>query len=674
MSDAERQNSEAALSPVGCLALLWRDCDAALVDASARSRIEQAVAGFAPVARIALELRLADGDQRIDLHQRITREHGEPALLAAHLADERANPVSGFLADWAGNADGLAEAIEQIFLEWDLVDGAHGEPTPAVFLPVDLRGDPATHCKASRRAMICDLVDRLQPGGPARDAVETLCRALPPQCSISHVGAMSGRAAGVRVNLRAIRCGALGAVLEAIGWPGEIAPAVAWFDRLAAGSDRVTVALDLGTSLLPRIGFEVFLDAAPEQEPRWAQLFDTLVRARLCAPDKRTALLAVSRRSLPEAPGQPWPAQWLLAAAASDPAMLPWFETQLSHVKLTLAPRGAVEAKAYVSAQHHWTRTQAPPAPAVPQRSRDAAMEAAVSFLLAARRQDDLWDDFRLVNGSSDEWVSAFVGLALARLERPALAEMLDQTRRAMEARCRPGSGWGYNAVSPADADSTAWALKFLGAVAPQSDCIEGARAFLAGHRLADGGLSTYAPSTLIRIEGAAVAAPGWRGAHDCVAAGAAPLLDGTLGAYLRGRQQPEGCWLASWWKTDAFATALALESFAHDEAVTQRAVRWARAQETRGRSPFDRAWLASILWRGGQGDRARAAAMLDALAAEQHDDGSWVAGAPMLFPAPDSAGRDPGGAVLLDMRRSFTTAAVLMVMDQVARHDRGGA
>lgn len=673
MSGASTQSEGAALSPVGCLALLWPGCDPALVDPAARQRIEQVVTGFAPVPRIALELRLADGDRRIDLHQRITQAHGERALLAAHLADASDDPLRNFLIDWAEDADGLAGAIEQIFLEWDVADAPRKSSTPAVFLPVDLRRDAAS-ARGLRRALACDLIDRIQPGGTGRRAVEALCDTLPLGGSISHVGAMSGRAAGVRINLRAIRRGTLGAVLEAIGWPGEIAPAVAWFDRLVAASDRVTVALDLDPALLPRIGFEVFLDAPPEQEPRWALLLDMLLDAGLCAPDKRAALLAVSRTLLPEAQGQVWPAQWLLAAVASAPTMLPWFEAQLSHVKLTLGPQGSAQAKAYISAQHHWSRKSAPLAPAEPPRSRGEAIEAAVGFLLAARRQDDLWDDFRLVNGSSDEWVSAFVGLALARLERPALAAVLDQTRRAIEARWRPGSGWSYNAVSPADADSTAWALKFLNAVAPQSGCIDGARAFLASHRLADGGIATYAPSTPIRIGAVAVAAPGWRGSHDCVAANAAPLLDGALDGYLRERQQPEGCWHAMWWKTEAFATALALDSFGADAAVTQRAIGWARAQGLSTASPFDRAWLAAIMMRGDKDDCASAAAMLDLLAAEQRDDGSWVAGAPMLFPAPDSAGRDPGGAVLLDIRRSFTTAAVLTVMNQAAQRDRGGA
>ncbi len=663
----------AALSPVGCLALLWPGCDPALVDPAARQRIEQVVAGFSSVPRIALELRLADGDRRIDLHQRITRAHGEPALLAAHLANAPDDPVRAFLIDWADDTDGLAGAIEQVFLEWDVTDAPGAVTTPAVFLPVDLRRDPAS-ARPSRRAWALDLIDRLQPDGTGRHAVEALCNALPLNGSISHVGVMSGRAVGVRINLRAIQRETLGAVLQAIGWPGEITPAVTWFDRLVAASDRVTVTLDLGRTMLPRIGFEVFLDAAPEQEPRWEQLLDMLVDAGLCAPDKRAALLKVSRTLRPEAPGQAWPAQWLLAAAASEPTLLPWFEVQLSHVKLTLGLQGAAEAKAYVSAQHHWSRKSAPLAPAEPPRGRIDAIEAAVGFLLVARRQDSLWDDFRLVNGSSDEWVSAFVGLSLARLERPALAEVLDQTRRAIEARWRPGSGWGFNAASPADADSTAWALKFLNAVAPRSGCIEGARTFLARHRLADGGIATYAPSTPIRIGAVAVAAPGWRGSHDCVAANAAPLLNGTLEGYLRERQQHDGCWHAMWWKTDAFATALALDSFGADMATTQRAIGWARAQELSTGSPFDRAWLASILMRGDKDDRARADAMLDLLAAEQRDDGSWVAGAPMLFPAPDSAGRDPGGAVLLDIRRSFTTAAVLMVMDQAARRDRGGA
>ena len=35
---------------------------------------------------------------------------------------------------------------------------------------------------------------------------------------------------------------------------------------------------------------------------------------------------------------------------------VPWYERRLSHVKVSIGADGEVGAKAYVSAQHHWSR------------------------------------------------------------------------------------------------------------------------------------------------------------------------------------------------------------------------------------------------------------------------------------------------------------------------------
>ena len=123
----------------------------------------------------------------------------------------------------------------------------------------------------------------------------------------------------------------------------------------------------------------------------------------------------------------------------------------------------------------------------------EAAAARAAEFLLAEREQDDFWRDFRLVNGASDEWVTAFVGYALATSGVPLPAGLVPQTVRALLRRQRPEGGWGYNRISPADSDSTAWALKFLRGSRLLRPGNGTARAFLLSHLRAEGGLSTYA-------------------------------------------------------------------------------------------------------------------------------------------------------------------------------------
>jgi squalene-hopene/tetraprenyl-beta-curcumene cyclase len=238
------------------------------------------------------------------------------------------------------------------------------------------------------------------------------------------------------------------------------------------------------------------------------------------------------------------------------------------------------------------------------------------------------------------------------------------ETARVLLGRQRPEGGWGYNRASPADADSTAWALKFLSAADCRGSETERAEAFLGSHLRPDGGVSTYAAATRISFGGSVGRRDdsGWRGGHGCVAANAAGLIGEPAIGALRSSQGPDGAWNAYWWRGDALATALAVEAMAAGDA-RKRAVAWAA---NRARSPataFDRAWLIRILALGGAADRAQGRALALALAAEQRPDGGWDSSAEMLFPDPAEARRHADVPIVVDDRRAFTTASALLAL-----------
>jgi hypothetical protein len=264
--------------------------------------------------------------------------------------------------------------------------------------------------------------------------------------------------------------------------------------------------------------------------------------------------------------------------------------------------------------------------------------------------------------------VTAFVGHALAESGVPLPAGLVPQTVRALLARQRREGGWGYNRISPADSDSTAWALKFLAAAAYSGPEVEPARAFLLSHLRTEGGLSTYAASTSLRFGGAAAAPDdaGWRSGHLCVAANAAGLIGEPLAGHLLLSQGPDGAWPAYWWRDDAFATALATESLAARETAREsrvRAAAWARRRAASASHAFDRAWLIRILSTGGAADRAQARTMALALAAEQRPDGGWDSSAEMLFPDPAELRRHEELPIVRDENRLFTAASALLAL-----------
>ena len=268
----------------------------------------------------------------------------------------------------------------------------------------------------------------------------------------------------------------------------------------------------------------------------------------------------------PEAHGE-WPAAWIAATLAAPADHFSTTERQLSHVKLTVAGQQVV-AKGYWGAGHVWRTPRPGTRAAVPgssERPVAQALSGAIDFLLSRQAHTGRWSDFLLPAGPSDEWVTAFVGACL--LEAPG-ERTCRAARRAWEAllRRRPDEpGWGYNRLTPADADSTAWALRLAGGLGiVEHGRVAAARAFLAGHVSADGGITTYGERDPIRRytrlpEDASFA--GWQAPHACVTAAAAPLVGAVAIDYLGRQQGAAGNWQGYWWWDDEYTTALAAEA-----------------------------------------------------------------------------------------------------------------
>src|SRR5579859_1821918 len=112
-----------------------------------------------------------------------------------------------------------------------------------------------------------------------------------------------------------------------------------------------------------------------------------------------------------------------------------------------------------------------------------SAINSAVEFLLNARNSYGWWEDFHLAAGISDEWVTGYVGTALAKVPTASAQQAAREAWEVLITRRTHSSGWGYNRITPADADSTGWVLQLARAAgAADSDRASAARQFLAKH------------------------------------------------------------------------------------------------------------------------------------------------------------------------------------------------
>jgi hypothetical protein len=656
-----------------------------------RRNLEQTARNMAPVPRVALECRLGDKAPHLDLQQCIRQDGVEPGLLLDFLGTRQsANDgwarLQRFCAAWVDPTHVLHGGVAELFLEYDLDAAPDGLITPSVFFALD--GGAAAVAEAALRLLLGE------PRPTALDEHLARCfAACPPAAHVAYMGAMLGRTTdALRVNLKGVALCDLAPFLEEVGWKGSM-PAIerwaAWaYDRV----DRVTVCLDVGSEVSPRIGLECMLDVPPAAEPRWGALLDELVSAGLCVADNGGALLTVPGVLRPPETHIAWPGPWIAATLCGPPDSFSTAERRLSHVKITLLHEH-VTTKGYWGAGHVWRtfdasgseivdgRQEAPLARLQRRRVEPAPapgdpIHAAIAFLLQTQSHTGRWSDFALPAGPSDEWVTAFVGDRLLRVPSSCA---LTAARRAWLALTRRRSeelGWGYNRLTPPDADSTAWALRLAGGLGLENDeRVVRARGFLRRHVLAEGGVTTYAARDPIRaytrLAGDASFA-GWQAPHSCVTAAAAPIVGDLAVRHLAAHQHATGNWTGYWWADDEYTTALAAEAHPQGRAA---AARWAvqrlgddgAVRDEQGTpSAWATAWCLSTLALCAERDALQAGARArEWLVGAQRDDGSWRASARMRVPLPGQvdARAEPIRLATVDQNRVFTTAAVVATL-----------
>jgi hypothetical protein len=314
------------------------------------------------------------------------------------------------------------------------------------------------------------------------------------------------------------------------------------------------------------------------------------------------------------------------------------------------------------------------------QERLNTAIQRGVDFLAVARNEQGWWSDFCLAAGWSDEWVTGYTGAALAEISPDLAFEAwtLLKTRRSEQ------DGWGFNARTPMDSDSTIWALRLASLLGQETDPrYRQAITFLMTHLTPEGGLTTYASEPPIR---SFIRYPwylpmwGWvKHPHPCVTAAGATLatLRPELITYLRRMQAEDGHWSAYWWDDPEYATAQATSVLLEqgdpgDQDRIARAVAWATQQSSdRLLTPFVAAWRLRLFSIGC--DSERTAFLGKWLLDLQASDGSWEGTARLRIPIPGDKnpdaytewqiGRRSEGGINLDERRIFTTATVISAL-----------
>lgn len=678
----------------------------ALVAPEVQTELRRLACTLPSFPRAGFEVRLGARPD-VDVQQWLTPSGDEPRRLREHLGLARWDSpamcrLERFLREWEDSTQHLHDAIGELWLEFDRTHAASSDVRPPLSLFAALDGVVGR----DGLDLASGVLDALAPAECSmswRAGLERCCAACPAGAFVSHIGFMLERPAPfLRVNVKRLEPPTLSAFLGDVGWPGPLDDAVSLMSRTRPLVDRITVCMDVGHAVSGRLGFECAIDGQPPANPRWAAFLAALVEWDLCEPAKRDGLLQWPGVTTPPDTEAPWPAPLIRAGLLKGADHFTALERQLGHVKLTIAPDAPPEAKGYFGFFEGWRRPAldseaarpAQPPVRVHSDPRARAATRAVAFLLAARGRSGWWHDFSGIRenglpwraGSSDEWVTAFVGATLAAVPERSGRRAAREAWDLLCGRRPPGAGWGYNRLMPSDADSTAWGLTLAAAVGNDlSPHARGARVMLARHVIADGGLTTYTLDALAKPgsgrRSREQAYGGWAcTSHACVTAAVAPVLgDDRPLEFLRRSQRRDGSWSGYWWLDPEYTTALAGEALAAaggaaDRQCVAAAADWGRerlgSDGSVGGSAFATAWCVRLLalaeGAGGTAATEDTQRATHWLLDHQEQDGGWAASARLLVPSaetPDPAASPLPPSQAVDDARVFTTAAVLSAL-----------
>ncbi len=291
----------------------------------------------------------------------------------------------------------------------------------------------------------------------------------------------------------------------------------------------------------------------------------------------------------------------------------------------------------------------------------DRALARAAGYLVSIQEPDGCWRDYhdRPV-GPSDQWVTAYVALALSELPPSVHCGAPDAGADWLLRNHCWAEGWGYNAHTGVDADSTAHAVLLLAA---RDRRIPASCAVWLGERWhRDGGFATYPRADAWGIGHPCVTPVVW----EALVAAGHHEFDERAKVYLQRTMRSDGRWNAYWWRGTAYATSAALRALARRNGVVPVRSSAPAADGAHGaHSAFEVACeIATMCFRAQAIDADHE--LLRSLLWRQRADGSWPGADNLRLTAPEchAPWEHACGSRYVDWCGTITTATCVRALN----------
>jgi len=314
------------------------------------------------------ECRLGDDRPQADLAFSILPEMA--AILEGIDREERFWPRDGI---WNGVREVISRIEEPgqrdvaglLWLEFDLDRPVREVPAPGVFLSFERfmrhnrlklsMKEKAERLLSASESVISSLrgrrfFDRIRP------AFAEALRLLPEHSMLFQIGTMTSRPGEyVRICIQDMTSQDMITFLDGMKWPGSSEELHELADLLSGFCGSTVLALDLGESVLPKIGLEISFDEDDTAKggPQWKEFLGYLTDEGLCTGKKADALLEYPGHIL-QNPGRSfWPANLRKASVFWGRSI---FINRLDHFKVTYQKDCPHKAKAYLSVCQEWVK------------------------------------------------------------------------------------------------------------------------------------------------------------------------------------------------------------------------------------------------------------------------------------------------------------------------------
>lgn len=334
-----------------------------LISSAEVTNLKSLAGHLPPILQGGFECRLIGDSSQVDLQQCIQSTGSEREILKEYIAkvidrgitsDSPWLKLQDFLRSWSQPDSLLNRNITEIWLEFDNQDTGASLPTPAIFLGFPQKVLPSAEIYPTLEKSLNLLLGE-SIWKPWQDNLKRCFEACSEPVFISHVGIMLSRnTPALRVNIKRLQSDTLMPYLQEIGWQNETESLDALARQLFPLVERITVCLDVGNKIYPKLGLECIFLHQPPEETRWEKLIEYLVAQKLCKPAKKETLLNWVGKTTPVNTKASWPSQLIIESLLKPTHLFTVFDRRLSHLKITWQPNHSLEAKAYLSFQHYW--------------------------------------------------------------------------------------------------------------------------------------------------------------------------------------------------------------------------------------------------------------------------------------------------------------------------------